>query len=117
MAGMLAVTAAHVPLQKGRVLKRFAMIAAGHIRGHSFALAVSAKAAAVCTVVTTGGGGRDQLINPSYFACAATASAICSTSSSGRSWPMPWISSNSAPLIAAAVSRPPSTGTNGSAAP
>ena len=63
------------------------------------------------------GAGSAHLPITSYFACSAIASAICSTSSGGRSWPMPSISSSLAPLIACAVSRPPSTGTSGSCTP
>jgi hypothetical protein len=50
-------------------------------------------------------------------AWSAIASAISSTSASGRSCPMPGKVLSRAPGMCAAVSRPPSTGTSGSASP
>jgi hypothetical protein len=57
----------------------------------------------------------DQL--PALEAWPVMASAICRYNSTGRSCPIPGISSSWAPLMFAAVSRPPCTGTKGSSSP
>ena len=57
------------------------------------------------------------LMHTARRALSTMASTIAGQAPSGRSWPMPGMTTSRAPGMAAAVAFPPATGTSGSSAP